>query len=191
MAGARTHAGRDCENPSGDAMKFVVRVEGQEKTVFITEEDGRYDIAVDGRNYNVDCRSFGNAEFLSMLIDNESYLVETGPSNPDQGRYYARVMGRHYDLEVLDELLVAVREGEAAIDGTGAHTVFSPMPGLIVEVKVGPGDTVEAGTPVVIMEAMKMQNELVADVGGTVKEVHVNPGAAVDSQVPLVTIERE
>jgi biotin carboxyl carrier protein len=172
-------------------MKFVVRVEGQEKTVFITEENGSYDISVDGKTYQVDCRSFGNAEFLSMLIDTESYLVETGPSNPDQGRYYARVMGRHYDLEVLDELLVAVREGEAAADAGGAYTVLSPMPGLIVDIKVAPGDTVEAGAPVVIMEAMKMQNELVADVGGVVKDVHVDHGAAVDSQTPLVTIERE
>jgi biotin carboxyl carrier protein len=172
-------------------MKFVVRVDGQEKTVFITEENGSYEITVDGRNYNVDCRSFGNADLLSMLIDNESYLVETGPSNPDRGQYYARVMGRHYDLEVLDELLVAVREGEAATDTGVAHIVLSPMPGLIVDVKVAPGDTVEAGAPVVIMEAMKMQNELVADVGGVVKDVHVKPGAAVDSQAPLVTIERE
>jgi acetyl/propionyl-CoA carboxylase alpha subunit len=190
-AGVRTHGVRGCARPPGDAMKFVVRVDGQEKTVFITEENGSYEITVDGRNYNVDCRSFGNAEFLSMLIDNESYLVETGPSNPDRGQYYARVMGRHYDLEVLDELLVAVREGEAATDTGVAHIVLSPMPGLIVDVKVAPGDTVEAGAPVVIMEAMKMQNELVADVGGVVKDVHVKPGAAVDSQAPLVTIERE
>jgi biotin carboxyl carrier protein len=86
---------------------------------------------------------------------------------------------------------VAVREGEAAADAGGAYTVLSPMPGLIVDVKVAAGDTVEAGQAVVIMEAMKMQNELAADVGGVVKEVLVGPGSTVDSQAPLVVIERE
>jgi biotin carboxyl carrier protein len=172
-------------------MKFVVRVEGREKTVFITESDGHYDIEIDGKPVTVDCRAFGGGEFLSMLIDNESYIVETAPTNADRGRYYARVMGRHYDLEVLDELLVAVKEGEAAAEATGGHTVLSPMPGLIVDVKVAVGETVEPGQPVAIMEAMKMQNELSADVAGVVKEVLVAVGDTVDSQSPLVVIEKE
>lgn len=172
-------------------MKFVVRVDDQEKTVFITESDGRYEIEIDGKPVSVDCRSFGDADFLSMLIDNESYIVETAPTNPDRGQYYARVMGRHYDLEVLDDLLVAVKEGEAAIEATGPHTVHSPMPGLIVDIKVAAGDTVTAGQTVVIMEAMKMQNELASDVGGVVKEVLVQLKDTVDSQSPLVVIERE
>lgn len=172
-------------------MKFVVRIDGHEKTVFINENDGHYNVEIDGKPVTVDCRSFGTRDHLSMLIDNESYVIETAPTNPDEGRYYARVMGRHYDLEVLDELLVAVKEGEAAAEAAGVHTVVSPMPGLIVDVKVEPGDTVEAGQPLVIMEAMKMQNELAADVGGVVREILVGPGQGVDSQTPLVVIERE
>ncbi len=172
-------------------MKFVVRVDGQEKTVFITEANGHYDIEIDGKSLVVDCRSFGNADLLSMLIDNESYVVETAPTNPDQGRYYARVMGRHYDLEVLDELLVAVKEGEAAAEATGPHTVAAPMPGLIVDIKIAVGDTVQAGQPLVIMEAMKMQNELSSDVTGVVTGILVAEGDTVDSQAPLVTIEKD
>ena len=172
-------------------MKFVVRVDGREKTVFITETDGHYNIEIDGKEVTVDCRTFGNADFLSMLIDNESYVVETAPTDPDRGKYYARVLGRHYDLEVLDELLVAVKEGEAAAEAGGMYTVLSPMPGLILDVKVAPGDTVEAGQALVIMEAMKMQNELAAEVGGVVKDIVVSPNDKVDSQAPLVIIERE
>jgi len=172
-------------------MKFVVRTEGRERTVFITADNGHYAVEIDGRPVTVDCRSFGNKDFLSLLIDNESYMIESAPVKPEEGRYYARVMGRHYDLEVLDELLVAVRDAESASVHVGPHTVLSPMPGRIVDVKVAVGDEVEAGAPVVIMEAMKMQNELATAVGGIVSEILVAVGDTVDSHATLVVIEKE
>jgi biotin carboxyl carrier protein len=172
-------------------MKFVVRVDNTEKTVFITENNGHYDVEIDGRPVKVDCQTFGDKDYLSLLIDNESYLIESAPTKADEGKYYARVMGRHYDLEVLDELLVAVKEAELASESTGAHTIAAPMPGLIVDIKVGVGNTVETGQPVVIMEAMKMQNELASGVAGVVKEILVAEGDTVDSQAPLVVIEKE
>jgi pyruvate carboxylase subunit B len=100
-------------------------------------------------------------------------------------------MGRHYDVEVLDELLAAVRQAEDTTVETGAYTVASPMPGLILEVKVEVGDEVSSGSTVVVMEAMKMQNELVTEVDGVVKEILVAPKETVDSQTPLVLIERK
>jgi biotin carboxyl carrier protein len=100
-------------------------------------------------------------------------------------------MGRHYDVDVLDELLVAVRDAEGRAVDSGDYSLTSPMPGLILDVKVEVGDRVGVGDPVVIMEAMKMQNELASEVGGVVKEVHVAPRQTVDSQAPLVTIERD
>ena len=89
-------------------MKFVVRIADTEKTVVVVENNGHYDIEIDGKPYQVDCRYFGDRDFLSLLIDNKSYLIESAPVNAADGRYYARVMGRHYDVDVLDELLVAV-----------------------------------------------------------------------------------
>jgi biotin carboxyl carrier protein len=172
-------------------MKFVVRINNQEKTVVVDENNGFYDIDLDGTPYRVDCRYFGDRDFLSLLINNKSYLIESAPVKAEDGRYYARVMGRHYDVEVLDELLVAVRDAEGHTQDAGAYTVISPMPGLILEIKVDVGDRVESGDPVVIMEAMKMQNELATEVGGVVKEICVEPTQTVDSQAPLVLIERE
>jgi biotin carboxyl carrier protein len=172
-------------------MKFVVRVSGQEKTVVVNHNNGFYDIEIDGQPFEVDCRYFGDKDFLSLLINNKSYLIESAPVRADEGRYYARVMGRHYDVDVLDELLVAVRDAESVLQETSGYVVSSPMPGLILEVKVAVGDRVETGDPVVIMEAMKMQNELATEVAGVVKEVHVAPRDSVESQAPLVSIERE
>jgi biotin carboxyl carrier protein len=65
------------------------------------------------------------------------------------------------------------------------------MPGLIVHVQARAGQHVQVGEPVVIMEAMKMRNELTAEVAGVVKQVAVAVGDKVDSQAALVTIERE
>ncbi len=172
-------------------MKFVVRISGQEKVVVINQNNGFYDIEIDGHSYEVDCQYFGDKDFLSLLIDNKSYLIESAPTKAEEGRYYARVMGRHYDVDVLDELLVAVRDAESTGQDSSGYTISSPMPGLILDIKVEVGDNVEAGTPVVIMEAMKMQNELASEVGGIVKEIHVAPRDTVESHVPLVSIERE
>ena len=172
-------------------MKFVVRIANEEKTIVVNENNGFYDIELDGKPYGVDCRYFGDRDFLSLLINNKSYLIESAPVKAEDGRYYARVMGRHYDVDVLDELLVAVRDAERGPEDTGEYNVISPMPGLILEVKVNVGDRVEAGDPVVIMEAMKMQNELATEVAGVVKEIRVQTKQTVDSQTPLVLIERE
>jgi len=172
-------------------MKFVIRTSGEERTVVIDHQDGLYNVDIDGRAVTVDCAHFGDTGYLSMLIDNQSYLIESAPTDAARGQYYARVMGRHYDLEVLDELLLAVRDAEVEAEHHGAYTVAAPMPGLIVDIKVQEGDHVEAGAPVVIMEAMKMQNELTTQVGGVVKAIHVSERDSVDSQTPLVEIERE
>jgi biotin carboxyl carrier protein len=172
-------------------MKFIVRVDGQERVLFVTRKDDRYRVEIDGRVMAVDCHTLGNPDTYSLLIDHRSYLIEAAPVRPDTGDYFARVMGRHYDVEVLDELLVAVRDAEKAQAHTGAHTVKAPMPGLVVEVKVAPGDHVAVGDPVVVMEAMKMRNELSSVVTGTVKSVDAAVGDKVESQTPLVTIVRE
>jgi biotin carboxyl carrier protein len=171
-------------------MKLVVRLESQEKTVEIEERDGHYVLVIDGETRVVDCQSAGHRDFLSLIIDNKSHLVESAPVRFEEGTYYANISGRRYDVEVLDERLVATRQATALVKDTGPHVIASPMPGLIVDVRVKVGDTVSAGSAIVIMEAMKMQNELVSDVDGVVKAINVEPQDTVDSQTPLIEIER-
>jgi len=172
-------------------VKLVVRVDGREKNLEVAHENGTYRILVDGRALTVDCCTMGDSDRLSLLIDGRSYLIETAPVRPEQGEYFARVMGRHYDVEVLDELLVAVKDAEREREHTGAYTVTAPMPGLVIQVKVDVGQHVVAGETVVVMEAMKMRNDLVTEVAGVVKSVTAAVGTKVESQTPLVTIERE
>ena len=172
-------------------MKFGVKVESQEQRVNIEEQDGTYIVEVDGHRHAVDCRTAGHTDYLSLIIDNKSYLVESAPLNVDEGKYYANISGRRYDVEVLDERLIATRQAGVPVKNDGPHVIFSPMPGLIVEVRVKVGDRVTAGLPVAIMEAMKMQNQLVSEVDGVVTAVNVQSQDAVESQTPLIQIERD
>ena len=127
---------------------------------------------------------------LSLIIDNKSHFVESAPVKMEEGKYYATINGRRYDVDVLDERLVATRQAGEVIKDMGAYVILSPMPGLIVDVRVKVGDSVKAGAAVVVMEAMKMQNELVSEVDGIVKAINIKAKDAVDSQQALIEIEK-
>jgi biotin carboxyl carrier protein len=172
-------------------VKFIVRAGGRESTVEVARHNGVYEVAMNGRTYRVDSRNFGYTDLFSLIVDGRCFLVDSAPVRAERGEYYARVMGRHYEVDVLDELLLAARDAEKVPEHTGAYVMRAPMPGLIVHVHTQPGVHVNPGDPVLVMEAMKMRNELTADVGGVVKSVAVKVGDKVDSQAPLVTIERE
>ena len=171
-------------------MNFWVRIEGHEKVVQIEQHDGLYRVTIDGETRLVDCQSAGHKDYLSLIVDNRPHLIECAPLKLDEGLFYANVGGRRYEVEVLDERLVATRQASRTSASTGPYVILSPMPGLIVDVRVGVGERIEPGTAVVIMEAMKMQNELITEVGGVVRAVNVKLRDTVDSQVPLVEIER-
>jgi biotin carboxyl carrier protein len=171
-------------------MMFWVKVESEEKRVRIEETGGLYSVEIDGRKRLVDCRTAGHRDQLSLIIDNRSYLIESAPVKVDEGTYYAKIAGRRYNLEIFDERLIAARQARARTREDGPCIIRSPMPGLIVEVRVGPGDRVTAGSTVVVMEAMKMQNELLCEVDGVVRAVNVKAHDTVESQAILLEIER-
>lgn len=107
-----------------------------------------------------------------------------------RGRYVLRFDGRRYQADALDERTRAIRDLAAANRaGAGPVPLVAPMPGLVVRVHVAAGDRVEAGAPLVSVEAMKMENELRAVAAGTVRRVLVAPGTAVEKGAPLVEFE--
>lgn len=107
-----------------------------------------------------------------------------------RGRYTLWVDGYRFELEALDERTRAIRDLSAANAApTGPAPIIAPMPGLIVRVNVSVGDRVEAGQGIIVMEAMKMENELRATVGGTVRSVNVTSGTAVEKGALLVELD--
>ncbi len=95
--------------------------------------------------------------------------------------------GHRFEIQVLDPRRWSRKSGGAA--GEGAQSVIAPMPGKVVRVLVSPGDAVEPGQGLVVVEAMKMQNELKTRRAGRVAAVPVRPGETVSAGAILATIE--
>jgi pyruvate carboxylase subunit B len=109
----------------------------------------------------------------------------TGP-----GRYALSIAGHRFEAEALDDRARAIKAMAAATGAaaSGPAPLRAPMPGLIVRVHVAPGDRVAAGDPLIVMEAMKMENELRAPAGGTVRAIPVSAGMAVEKGTLLVEL---
>lgn len=169
-------------------MKYSVRVQGRVFAVEIDGEAPRYRINIDGRPFQVDATNLGDDALLTMLLDNESLLAHTRLADVRQGLVDVSIAGKYRRLEVQDELTAVTQQGKSG-ERQGRVALVAPMPGLVVALRVAPGDSVQAGTPMVVMEAMKMQNELVSEVDGVVREVRVQLHQAVESGTELVVIE--
>jgi biotin carboxyl carrier protein len=138
---------------------------------------------VDGRKADVDVAVLG--ERLSVLVDRRVVDLTLEGSPPELDVIAA---GRRSRVRVQSE---RARAGEAVRTArrTSSETrTVSPMAGRVVKVLVQKGDSVLVGQPLVVMESMKMENEIRANVPGTVTEVHVTPGAAVVAHAKLVTL---
>ncbi len=165
---------------------------------YIVELDAaRYQVALEGDSVQFEDEAPVHAE----LAENEGSPVRTVKlgshvyrvvvrKQPGKGRYTLWVDGHRFETEALDERTRAIRDISAANAApAGPAPILAPMPGLVIRITVSPGDRVEAGDGVVVMEAMKMENELRATSSGTVKAVKVSPGTAVERGALLVEME--
>jgi pyruvate carboxylase subunit B len=109
-----------------------------------------------------------------------------------RGSYTLWVDGYRFEGEALDERARAIRDITAASSkSSGPAPVNAPMPGMVIRVSVAVGDHVTAGQGVIVMEAMKMENELRASAAGVVKAVHAEVGKAVEKGAVLVELAAE
>jgi biotin carboxyl carrier protein len=146
---------------------------------------GALEVIVDGQRVDVDVVPVGGSGELSVRIDGKVVDLTTEGTPPDIGavasghRSYVRV-----ESERQRAADAAKRRTPAGVD----RVVKSPMPGRIVKVLVKKGDPVESGQPLLVMEAMKMENEIKAKAAGVIADVHVSPGVTVESNAKLMTL---
>ena len=167
-------------------MRYVVELNTQRKTVSIDPEGVRYedDAAIRGELSDIE-----GSPVRMVKLGTHVYRV-VAEKRQGRGRYTLWVDGYRFEAEALDERTRSIRDLSAATAGpTGPAPIIAPMPGLIVRVNVSVGDRVEAGQGLVVMEAMKMENELRAIAPGTVRSVEVSPGTAVEKGALLVALE--
>jgi biotin carboxyl carrier protein len=167
-------------------MAFIARLGEKTYTVEI-EEVGKslYRVAVDGSEFLVDGKKTGFTNY-SLIVDNRSFEVEVDVTEDE---YRVLVDGRNYHIDLVDERRVRVGGFQAGIQLQGRQNVSVPMPGKIIAVLVSEGDTVEKGQGLVIVEAMKMENEVRCPINGEVKEVKVKTGDAVEAGAVLAVVE--
>ncbi len=167
-------------------MKYVVDVDGHRTTVDLAGGD---EVRVGDQVLSARLVDVEGTPVSLLTVGGRVYRV-VARRGEGRGAYTLSIDGRTFAVEALDERTRAIRDLSAAAGGaSGPAPLVAPMPGLVVRVNVAVGDAVAAGQGLVVMEAMKMENELRAPAGGTVRAVHAAPGAAVNKGAVLVELE--
>ena len=166
-------------------MKLRAEVDGEEMALDVRREGGRVVAEIGGRRYVLEAREVGAGEYL-LLRDGHVYECRVGAEA--RGHVEVSVGGREYAVALADPRRLRGAQA-AAGPGEGRAQLVAPMPGRVVRVMVEAGEAVEAGQSVVVVEAMKMQNEMKSPKDGAVTEVRVESGATVNAGDVLVVIE--
>jgi biotin carboxyl carrier protein len=164
-------------------MRYVTRIGDTEYSIEVL---GKGRVSVNGRAVDVDFENISGQPVYSMVIDGKSYEAYVYEGDEE---WQVLLLGQQYPVQVEDEREKRLR---AAAGGTladsGEFNLKAPMPGLIVSVAVEQGQQVEKGTVLVILESMKMQNELKAPRAGTVSRIKIKPGETVEQRQTLITL---
>lgn len=162
-------------------MRFEIETGRGRRTIDVKRSGEGWTARVDGRLLRIDFRRAGNR--WSMLVGDASYEIAI---ERRQGRHIVHVGG--HVVPVTVHVPGRGRAPDAVSGSTAPATIVAPMPGRVVKVLVSPGDAVQARQGLVVVEAMKMENELRAPRAGTVAEVRVREGAPVEANIVLVVI---
>ena len=165
-------------------MKYLVQVDGQAIEVEVEGER----VILDGKTLHATLGAVTGTPLRQLMVDGRP--VTLSMESLGRGRWALTRGGDRLELEVLDERTHHIR---SLVGGGGDRKALdvlkAPMPGLVLRVLVQPGDAVSAGMGLVVLEAMKMENELTASASAVVKAVRVAPGEAVEKGQALLEFE--
>lgn len=173
--------------------EYLVTIDQQQYRVSQTNAQS---FLIDENAYTVDF-SQRDRNSYSLILNGQVFRIEylePGVSNNTESIeqiMYISVNGREYAVTIDDHRSVFLKSlVQKRITKEGSFTVYSPMPGLIVKVEIQEGDEVLSGEGLIVLEAMKMENELKAPEKGKIIAVHVKPGQAVEKGEKLVTMSK-
>jgi biotin carboxyl carrier protein len=165
-------------------MRYFVRVANEEWEVVVEGER----VSVNGRAVDAALLDGPSGEARALALDGGTHALVAGPRG-DEGRVL-HIDGRRHRVQAETERERRVREMRGlGSEARGPRPLKAPMPGLVVKVDVAAGDSVTEGQGLVIVEAMKMENELLAEVDGVVSRVRVEAGQAVEKDQVLLEFE--
>jgi biotin carboxyl carrier protein len=163
-------------------MDLVVRQGELVEKVQVRRVDGGYEVTLGERTYHVDALT-ARAGLYSLRIEGEHHEVAIRPQ--EKGTYWVSTAQGAGPVEVVDPLTHLAAQALGPGEAKRRQRVDAYMPGRVVAVLVQEGDTVTTGQGIVVLEAMKMENEIRAEHDGVVSKIHVQPGQAVDKGNPL------
>jgi biotin carboxyl carrier protein len=167
-------------------MKYISEVDGLEFTVEILDE---HHVRFGGDILEVDLAAIGGEPLYSLIVNGESF---EGYVYPGEEGWQVLLMGQFYQVHVEDEREKRLRNTFQGSAHPGTESVIkAPMPGLVISVPVGEGQDVEKGQILVILESMKMQNELRAPVAGKIVRLRIKAGESVEQKQVLLTLLAE
>ena len=165
-------------------MKYITTIEDRQFTVEIIDEKH---VSVDGKVYEIDFESVSGQPVYSLIVDgrsHESYIYQ------EEENWQVLLRGRLYPVIVEDEREMRLRAAAGGrVAETGEFHLRAPMPGLVVAVPVTEGQEVKKGEVILILESMKMQNELKAPRDGTIGRIRVRPGETVEQKQTLLSVQ--
>ena len=165
-------------------MKLAVQISGHTREVEVTRDGPRLLVRLDGRELAADAVEVATGTY-SILLEGRSFEVRVQPE--PGGRLHLQTYGEDFPVEVLDPRVWRGKRS-GILEAEGRQQVTAPMPGKVVRVLVAAGDKVEAGQGLLVVEAMKMQNEIRAPKSGTVERILVSEGQAVHAGHTLAIV---
>jgi len=166
-------------------MKFWSQLGEREQDLEVRVTGTHLDVDADGRALAADFVPLPGEEVFSLLIDGRVHEVSVEEKD---GAILVTLHGQRHKVLVRHPLEKTLREVRHAGPAASGEVIESPIPGLVVALKVRVGDVVAKGQAVAVVEAMKMQNELTAQVGGTVSAIHVEEKKNVEAGTKLVSL---
>jgi biotin carboxyl carrier protein len=166
--------------------EVIVTADGRDRTVTVESlPEGRFRVTIDGAVHEVDGRAIRPGTW-SLVVGGHSYTVDL---DKRRAGITATVGASEVVLQVEDALQRRLAAATQPRDKARGESIRAPIAGKVVKVLVAAGDTVQPGSAVIVLEAMKMENELVSEHGGTVTALHKQAGQAVDTGDLLVELQ--
>ena len=167
---------------------YLVNANGKEFDIVVEKSGNSFRAIVNGREYSVQSASCGKSQAV-MLVDGSSHEISINSNGYDNSRLVT-VGSVEVELEIDNFRLAQLKK--AAVNGRGkaaSKKIKAPMPGLILEIKVNPGEKVESGQLILVIEAMKMENAVKSSAVAVVKNIAVSKGQSVEKGDLLIEFE--
>jgi biotin carboxyl carrier protein len=164
-------------------MRYITTVDNKEYLVEIIDEKH---IIINGKTYEVDFESVSGQPVYSLIVDGKSHesYVQQGDDN-----WQVLLRGRLYPVTVEDEREKRLRAAAGGgVAEAGEFHLKAPMPGLVVAIPVNEGQEIKKGQVILILESMKMQNELKSPRDGTIGRIRVKTGESVEQKQTLLSV---